>query len=78
MASEPSFKHVFYSVVIDRNGYRNPMEQLIPNIMATQRTLTFDVLPVQGRFFIDGFNSYSPKEINPQAMYIKNPEDLNP
>lgn len=73
-----TFKHVFYSVVIDRNGYRNPMEQLIPNIMATQRTLTFDVLPVQGRFFIDGFNSYSPKEINPQAMYIKNPEDLNP
>ncbi len=73
-----TFKHVFYSVVIDRNGYRNPVEQLIPNIMATQRTLTFDVLPVQGRFYIEGFDSYSPKEINPQAMYIKNPEAIKP
>ena len=68
-----TFKHIFYSVVVDRNGYRNPMETLIPNIMSTQRTLTFEVLPVQGRFYIEGLNTYSPREINAQPVYIKDP-----
>ena len=71
-----TYKHIFYSVVVDRSGYRNPVETLIPNVMATQRSLTFEILPVQGRFYIDGVDSYSPRELPPQAMYIKNPEAL--
>lgn len=54
-----TFKNVFYSVVVDR-GYRNPVEQLVPNIMATQRMLTFEVIPVQGRFYITGRDNESP------------------
>ena len=54
-----TFKNVFYSVVVDR-GYRNPVESLVPNIMATQRMLTFEVTPVQGRFFIDGRDTHAP------------------
>jgi hypothetical protein len=54
-----TFKNVFYSVVVDR-GYRNPVESLVPNIMATQRMLTFEVIPVQGRFKIDGRDNTSP------------------
>ena len=54
-----TFKNVFYSVVVDR-GYRNPVEQLVPNIMATQRMLTFEVIPVQGRFYINGREDTSP------------------
>ena len=54
-----TFKNVFYSVVVDR-GYRNPVEQLVPNIMATQRMLTFEVIPVQGRFYIEGRDKDSP------------------
>ena len=54
-----TFKNVFYSVVVDR-GYRNPVEDLVPNIMATQRMLTFEVIPVQGRFYITGKEKYSP------------------
>ncbi len=57
-----TFKNIFYSVVVDR-GYRNPLEQLVPNIMSTQRTLTFEVLPVQGRFFIDGRDATPPKNL---------------
>lgn len=71
-----TYKHIFYSVVVDRSGYRNPVETLIPNVMATQRSLTFEILPVQGRFYIDGVDSYSPTELPPQAMYIKNPDAL--
>lgn len=71
-----TYKHIFYSVVVDRSGYRNPVETLIPNVMATQRSLTFEILPVQGRFYINGIDSYSPKELPPQAMYIKNPDAL--
>lgn len=54
-----TFKNVFYSVVVDR-GYRNPVESLVPNIMATQRMLTFEVTPVQGRFYISGRDKNSP------------------
>ena len=54
-----TFKNVFYSVVVDR-GYRNPVEQLVPNIMATQRMLTFEVIPVQGRFKIDARDLTAP------------------
>ena len=57
-----TFKNVFYSVIVDR-GYRNPKEQLVPNIMATQRTLTFDIIPVQGRFYIDGRTATPPKNL---------------
>jgi hypothetical protein len=55
-----TFKNVFYSVVVDR-GYRNPVESLVPNIMATQRMLTFEVIPVQGRFYIDDRGNKAPK-----------------
>ena len=57
-----TFKNIFYSVVVDR-GYRNPLEQLVPNIMSTQRTLTFEVLPVQGRFYIEGRDANPPKNL---------------
>lgn len=57
-----TFKNIFYSVVVDR-GYRNPLEQLVPNIMSTQRTLTFEVLPVQGRFYIEGRDATPPKNL---------------
>ena len=54
-----TYKHLKYSVTVDR-GYRHPLEPLVPNIMATQRTLTFEVIPVQGRLTITGRETYSP------------------
>lgn len=54
-----TYKHLKYSVTVDR-GYRHPLEPLVPNIMATQRTLTFEVLPVQARLTITGRETYSP------------------
>lgn len=54
-----TFKHYKYNTVIDRN-YRNPMHTLTPNIMCTQRTLTFEVLPVQGKLNITGRDLFSP------------------
>lgn len=54
-----TFKHYKYNVIIDR-GYRNPVHTLTPNIMCTQRTLTFEVLPVQGRMTIEGRDLFSP------------------
>lgn len=48
-----TFKHIMHSAIIDR-GYQNPLEPLVPNVMATQRTLTFEVTPVQGTFTITG------------------------
>lgn len=54
-----SFKHYKYSTVIDR-GYRNPVYTLVPNIMCTHRSLTFEVLPVQGHLDIKGRDMYSP------------------
>lgn len=66
-----TFKNVFYSVVVDR-GYRNPVEQLVPNIMATQRMLTFEVIPVQGRFYIEDRDNTAPKsyyDANERRVY---------
>lgn len=57
-----TYKHYKYNMVIDR-GYRNPTHTLVPNIMATQRTLTFEVLPVQGRMTITGRDFNSPKTL---------------
>ena len=54
-----TYKHYKYNCIIDRN-YRNPIYTLVPNIMTTQRTLTFEVLPVQGRMTIDGRDLFSP------------------
>jgi hypothetical protein len=55
-------KHYKYNTVIDRN-YRNPLHSLTPNIMATMRTLTFDVLPVQGLITIKGRSLISPETL---------------
>jgi hypothetical protein len=66
-----TFKNVFYSVVVDR-GYRNPVESLVPNIMATQRMLTFEVIPVQGRFYIADRDTEAPKsyyDANDRRVY---------
>lgn len=53
-----TWKHIMYSIVVDK-GYRHPLEPLVPNVMSTQRTLTFEVLPIQGVFKIDGRELYS-------------------
>lgn len=57
-----TFKHYVYNMVIDRN-YRNPLYQLTPNIMATMRSLTFEVLPVQGLMDIQGRDLNSPETL---------------
>ena len=54
-----TYKHFKYNAVIDRN-YRDPVHPLTPNVMVTQRTLTCEVLPVQGRMTIGGREAYSP------------------
>jgi hypothetical protein len=54
-----TYKHYKYNTVIDRN-YRNPLYTLTPNIMSTQRTLTFEVIPVQGKLSITGRDLTSP------------------
>ena len=54
-----TYKHFKYNAVIDRN-YRDPVHPLTPNVMVTQRTLTVEVLPVQGRMTIAGREAYSP------------------
>ena len=62
-----TFKHYKYNMVIDRN-YRHPMYDLVPNIMATQRTLTFEIFPLQGMMYIDGRELTSPDTlIRPNA-----------
>ncbi len=57
-----TFKHYKFNAVIDRN-YRNPIYQNTPNIMVTHRTLTFEVLPVQGRMVITGRDLHSPETL---------------
>lgn len=57
-----TFKHYKYNTVIDRN-YRNPLYTLTPNIMCTHRTLTFEVLPVQGKMTIEGRDLFSPETL---------------
>ena len=54
-----TYKHFKYNAVIDRN-YRDPVHPLTPNVMVTQRTLTTEILPVQGRMGIKGREAYSP------------------
>lgn len=54
-----TFKHIWQNVVMDR-GYRNPIFTKTPNIMLTQRSLTFDVLPVQGNLKVTGRDLFSP------------------
>ena len=58
-----TIKHVMHSAIIDR-GYQNPEEPLVPNVMATQRTLTFEVTPVQGIFTISGRGAHAPDVYN--------------
>ena len=57
-----TFKHYKYNCIIDRN-YRNPLYTLTPNIMCTHRTLTFEVLPVQGKMVIEGRDLFSPETL---------------
>lgn len=54
-----TYKHFKYNAVIDRN-YRDPVHPLTPNVMVTQRTLTCEILPVQGRMTIAGRELNSP------------------
>lgn len=54
-----TFKHYKYNVCIDRN-YRHPLYSLVPNIMATQRTLSFEILPVAAQLKISGRELFSP------------------
>lgn len=54
-----TFKHYVYNITIDRQ-YRHPVKTLVPNLMCTQRSLTFEVLPVQGLLEIDGRDVFSP------------------
>lgn len=46
-----TFKHYKYSLNIE-NAYRNKLTPLTPNVMATSRFLTTEVLPVQGELHI--------------------------
>ena len=63
-----TYKHYKYNVMIDR-GYRNPVYDLVPNIMATQRTLTFEILPIQGVLTISGREMHSPETLKrPSAV----------
>jgi len=57
-----TFKHYKYNVIIDRN-YRHPLYSMTPNIMCTHRTLTFEVLPVQGKMTIEGRDLFSPETL---------------
>jgi hypothetical protein len=57
-----TFKHYKYNICIDRN-YRNPVYTLVPNIMCTQRTLTWEVFPVAGLMSINGREMFSPESL---------------
>ena len=65
-----TYKHYKYNVMIDRN-YRNPVYDLVPNIMATQRTLTFEILPVQGVLTINGREMHSPETLRRQPYPVE-------
>ena len=64
-----TYKHLKYSVTVDR-GYRHPLEPLVPNMMATQRTLTFEVIPVQGKLYIDGRDMQSPQNVGYSTVEV--------
>lgn len=57
-----TFKNYKYNMCIDRN-YRHPLYSLVPNIMCTQRTLTFEILPVAGQMLINGRELFSPETL---------------
>ena len=57
-----TFKHYKYNVCIDRN-YRHPLYSLVPNIMATMREMSFEILPVQGVMQISGRELFSPETL---------------
>ena len=57
-----TFKHYKYNVTIDRN-YRHPLFSLVPNILATQRTLTKEIFPVQGVLAINGRELFVPSTL---------------
>lgn len=67
-----TFKHLKYSVTVDR-GYRHPLEPLVPNLMATQRTLTFEVIPVQGKMKITGRGLNSPENVGYSTIQVNGP-----
>lgn len=67
-----TFKSYIYNMIIDRN-YRNPVYTLTPNLMATHRTLEFEVTPVQGNMKIEGRGLHSPKTLRRQATDTTNP-----
>lgn len=54
-----TYKNYKYNVTIDRN-YRHPLFSLVPNIMATQRTLQIEIMPVSGQMKIEGRELFSP------------------
>ena len=72
-----TFKHLKYAVTVDR-GYRHPLEPLVPNMMATQSTLTFEVIPVQGKLFIDGREMSSPQNVGYSTVQVANSPDATP
>ena len=72
-----TFKLLKYAVTVDR-GYRHPLEPLVPNMMATQRTLTFEVIPVQGKLFIDGREMSSPQNVGYSTVQVANSPDATP
>ena len=67
-----TFKRFIYSVAIDK-GYRNNWAPLTPNIMATQRTSTFEVLPVQGLFEVAQIPMYSPQSLDREHVNAVRP-----
>lgn len=70
-----TYKHLKYSVTVDR-GYRNPLEPLVPNIMATQRTLTFEIIPVQGKMLITGREMESPANVGYSTVVHQTLEEV--
>lgn len=52
-AEHITFKHYKYSLNIE-NNYRNAQTPLTPNIMATHRHMTKEVLPVQAQLILQG------------------------
>jgi len=68
-----TFKHYKYNTIIDRN-YRNPLYTLTPNIMCTHRTLTFEVLPVQGKMTITGRDMFSPSTLKRATAETTTPD----
>ena len=47
-------------------------------MMATQRTLTFEVIPVQGKLFIDGREMSSPQNVGYSTVQVANSPDATP